>query len=462
MNKGRKRWPPIVKWLIAFPFVLLIPLAILYAGFGPADIGPASRDLDRAIQQYRATGWPWTAQDLEPLPPKPGENAAPLLDEAGQLFKKDQRAAGNAVWSDIRHARWAKVKPLLPRFERELELCEQAVKRPRFYYLHDPDATVSESFPEYAPVHQFIRLLDARAVIRAEEGDGKGAATDLDDAWRLALMMGQQTQISLLSELNGMSDTLDSYARCAAALNTNRSGLQVLQASLSPKHVSPDLKRALQYDAYEGIAMCRNLDLLGGIRFIRAISGNGSYEDLPSPKASELRRDGPPPGMMAQAFLDTHLRFWTEAARYVDAHPSDYLSWGKHLDAQQLKLQSSPYLSSMFAKAQLPVYAFTSQATVEEVARCAATKALLAALLARIETGKMPQTIAQIPGKWIDPITGKPLRVKAGKDTIRVYSVGADGKDNGGVGRYEGASLASPRVQYDVVAAFPPLPPSGL
>jgi hypothetical protein len=58
--------------------------------------------------------------------------------------------------------------------------------------------------------------------------------------------------------------------------------------------------------------------------------------------------------------------------------------------------------------------------------------------------------MSEVHGKWIDPFDGKPLRVKVTKDTFRVYSIGPDRIDNGGVDRSETKGKS-----YDIVAMYP-------
>ena len=80
------------------------------------------------------------------------------------------------------------------------------------------------------------------------------------------------------------------------------------------------------------------------------------------------------------------------------------------------------------------------------------TQALLAAIEIRHKTGSYPADISQIPGKWIDPFTGKPLLLKRAGEGIRIYSIGPNGKDDGGLMSWEKGGKGSD----DVVVSYPP------
>ena len=74
---------------------------------------------------------------------------------------------------------------------------------------------------------------------------------------------------------------------------------------------------------------------------------------------------------------------------------------------------------------------------------------LAEALTTHALTGRWP---ARVSGT--DPFTGGPLKVRIGKD-FRVYSVGRDGKDDGGRLRRE--TPKGKGATFDEVAVYPPV-----
>jgi hypothetical protein len=67
--------------------------------------------------------------------------------------------------------------------------------------------------------------------------------------------------------------------------------------------------------------------------------------------------------------------------------------------------------------------------------------------------GRYPATLAEAGFTDVDPFTGKAFHLKVEGETVRVYSVGPDGVDNGGEERVNTAPDA-PR-QMDIVSMFP-------
>jgi len=82
------------------------------------------------------------------------------------------------------------------------------------------------------------------------------------------------------------------------------------------------------------------------------------------------------------------------------------------------------------------------------------TEAMVSALVVRAKTGRMPKTIAEIPGSWIDPFSKKALRMVFVGDSTRIYSVGFDRVDSGGRTKLEAGKGS---YSDDIIAAYPPL-----
>jgi len=87
------------------------------------------------------------------------------------------------------------------------------------------------------------------------------------------------------------------------------------------------------------------------------------------------------------------------------------------------------------------------------------TQCLSKALLFRARTGHFPKSLSEIPGAWIDPYNGKPLGYKTSGDSIRIYSVGYDLHDDGGISRLE--IPKNSKRTFDLVAAYPKILRSG-
>jgi len=77
--------------------------------------------------------------------------------------------------------------------------------------------------------------------------------------------------------------------------------------------------------------------------------------------------------------------------------------------------------------------------------------ALATALEFRSIHGRFPKNLAETGGTFVDPFDRAPLRYRADRDKITIWSIGRDMKDDGGTRKV--TSLGTP----DIVASYPPL-----
>jgi hypothetical protein len=94
-----------------------------------------------------------------------------------------------------------------------------------------------------------------------------------------------------------------------------------------------------------------------------------------------------------------------------------------------------------------------------ETGRLRAAAAGVAAMRFRKAEGRWPRSLEELAPKWLretpmDPFTGKPLPYRVDEEGVVVYSVGVDGKDDGGVEtpeKLEGGDDLHRRGKPDVV-----------
>ena len=476
MSKSKERSRGVSRWwkpVLALALPFMVGAACFYSGVGPVDIAPASRDLESAVAEYRKLGWPLEAKDFDP-PVSPSEDGTPTLRLAVAAIGKpyDDASLTKAI-NYAKAQKWAEVDKLLKPFDKAFSLAEQASKYARIR-LHvnldsaNLDGANYEFVEDLATTGSLINSLCVSARLRSAEGSTDIALKNLTVAWRLSNLIAQQPS----NELMGMgyeSEVLTAVRRCAAALSHNPEALTRLDAILNNPCPSYKLEPLLWSSAYDGIALSRNLDLYGGMghleRMVAASSGapttadertdemvaslQGKHADPPSPRLTGL-----PPNMLQRAYLDRHLRFWITAAKFSNAHPTDPAAVGKYIDDLQTKMLNNRSMSDYMEVAIQANFHATADILLEVEAAYISTKALLSTLLVCAKTGRMPKTISEIPGTWIDPFTGKPLLVKSSSKGIRVYSVGPNLKDDGGISQFENRSL--PR-EYDVAASYPPV-----
>jgi hypothetical protein len=174
---------------------------------------------------------------------------------------------------------------------------------------------------------------------------------------------------------------------------------------------------------------------------------------MPLPWSSAIRRSGLPDKTVARAFLDRYLHYWLKLDGNLPRNDADFARLFKERDAEVNLELKNENVSDLVAAIFLPGFGNISAEPLRAGAERQTTGALLSALELRAKIGRMLDKASEIPGSWKDPYNNQPLRIKVKGDSIRVYSVGPDLKDHGGID----ASEASVRNKADIVAAYPPI-----
>lgn len=431
----------------------------LYFGCGPLDIGPAAREADEAAIAYRKAGLPWEAKDLQPNPPvAPNDNAAPILRQAIALYESKKLARKVRPLFDALKA--GDTKALdggLQQFGPALKLAAPAADKPGVDFQRDWDLGPDLVFAEYKGLKDFTKVFAIRAERRAAIGDVDGCFEDLIHAWRLGLLAGKEpTQISMLVDIACKSITLDRVRRCATLFRNRADALGRLDALFDQFKGEPNLAFSLRGNMYEGLAAIRNLPQYGRAKETGQ-SDDDSGGSLPKLDPSKLVRTGLPRDPLSRAFAARHVQVWLEAKQRLDEHSEDPEAQSKALD-QIIDRISTPFRASYtFEETMLSLFSQSGVAIVRHTADKRATQALVRALIVEAKTGALPKRIEDIPGNWTDPFTKKPLRLVSVNGSIRIYSVGHDRRDDGGLTRSE---LKKKGIEHsdDVIAACPPPP----
>ncbi len=433
--------------------VLGVGVATVYALYRVAvrywDFGTAAGELPAAIRDYRAVGLPWTAADIATNVPE-RKNAASLLRHAIEAWpEKDAYGKIDKAFSEGRAA------PLLPSLAPSLTLAHEAAKRPQLDYGRDLDLGLFLDFPEGAYVKRIARALALRAELAAARGDDAAALADLEDARRIAVLTGQEPHLiaSLVSVSTGMI-ALGAVEGCLARAAKSPERLKRYAAWVAEPTPLPDVPRAIKGEVYRSIANLRMFPHLGvGRSPVPMADLNAFAADIgPAPvPPSKIPRDGIPQGVRNQAYMARHCQMWTELWRATDGLRGDPDAVGrKWSEIENRHYENDKGLSHGLDAILFPTYGQALKSPLALLARRAVLRALAEAMIAHAAAGRWPAAV-----KGIDPYTQKPLKVRSDKDGFRVWSVGKDGKDDGGLLLRDRARSSQGR---DEVAIYPPLP----
>lgn len=419
------------------------------------DLARAAREADSAAAAYRASGMPWVAKDLRPdLPLPPGQDAAPTLYRAIKLLAgKDFQKNGAGIPKSIEFGSISAATRFLKPYDAALNEAVKAAQFSDVDFKRDWDLGPDLLLPEYAQMKTLAKGLCYRAELECRMGRPQAAAEDLKASWRLGnLAYRDPMLIGMLVRIAIEAITNRSLQHCVYFSRSDATGLKEL-ASVLQGAEAPSFAYALRSEAYMGLACIRNLRAFGGVNGLADASSGDSAPPPPDPKT--LVRTGLPTDMQGRAFAARHLQLWRGVKGLIDRYPRDPIGLSQAMQHLEDQIEARKKLSYALEAVLLPVYDQAGIAVVKEQAEICATQAMAAAVLACAKGGKVPSKIADIPGKWIDPFTGGPMRVRRDGKWFRVYSLGPKRKDFGGV--YQRELTYDKSQDYNVGAAFGPL-----
>jgi len=293
----------------------------------------------------------------------------------------DRFVADGTVGAELETA-----KPLLAKNAEAIALAVQATgKKAAYWEIDFSPPVVRVKFPEHLQHNILVNLLALQAIERAQAGDTAGAASSI----RAGLGLGEVIGASplLLSQMfrSGVNTTVLSIA---SRIFDTPAELAMAEASwgssLDPARALEDTKRAYQADL---LALPR--EIASGV----------------SPTVS-LGSDESPAEMLFG--------------------PIFYFAIRKTLRAERPTLVACTP-SAAGSTSALP------QPAPRLLSRAGRSAAYHAVARAAIEQAKSPATAEQAAkGVGSDPFTGAPLKLVIGSSGTLVYSLGPDGKDDGG------------------------------
>ena len=327
------------------------------------------------------------------------------------------------------------VGELLARHAATLDLIRRAADRDTCRFQRDwTRPSFDLLLPEMNSLRTAARLLVLAARREAADGDATDALRDVARIHRIGRHAASEPM--LISNLVGIAiDTmaLETLARVLPTLR--KSDLAAFDAPGIRDLVTTTPAFTGHLYGEEALGLATFADLSDGntdLPSLTTIVGNA--EPRPS-----LSRFLPVSVLYNVFFLPADLAGYRSIMRkYQTAavRTEPYPELKKHLGSieTEIRERSPGMLTSMVVPAIGAVVRKQTQSTAQH--RAAA--ALVAATKQRLETGKSPETFADVTATLVPPASGdpftadQPLLMKRTDDAIVVYSIGPDGEDDGG------------------------------
>jgi hypothetical protein len=401
----------------------------------------------------------------------------------------DPVKAAEAQYDRARERPWSSDEcPLVAKWladnERPLELAVAATKRPRFYfplYRSHPSDMLLEAPLTYAQQsREVVRALQARAMLYLHSSKVDEAWQDILACHRLARLIGRQSTFVEGLVCYAIDRTTCS---CDAAL-AHYGGLSADKARQlldDFRHLPPlpkigeKIVIGERYEDLDAAATAARRGPLGVLRTISYLPAKKGWGISIAETVSILLVDWNEPMRMGNAWYD---RFADAFAQPTRSDRNDALVRIDR-DLQQTKkdakdkslLMGETYyslsralgrkLGRIFVTKTLP--ALFAAIYVEDCTETMASMSQVALALAayRAEHGTYPADLGQLCPKHLaaipgDPFSGGPLRYQRGQTGYVIYSVGHNGKDDGGMSRSGGVGFSDAGDADDIAIRMPP------
>lgn len=435
-----------------FPRVILIFL-VLGIGLAGLIVWNLSRPVtDARVQAIHAKGYPVTLKELDASykPPPDSENAALILTNAFAKPLLASNLADNLLVARLLPARGKPLSPddkiefaaLLATNKGALDLLYQAAKLKASRYPIDLTQGAFTLLPHLSKIKSATGILATQGLILAQDGDSEDAVRAFVAAARTADSLAEEPL--MISQLVRYAAWNALFQRLERALNLGNFAdpqLAELQQTIASGERSNSLALAFIGERSGSLAVfseSRHQTAMLSGQWDKTTSG----ERLKSQLAVGLMKATGLYSKDKDFFLDSMSNFVWAAEQ---PHPE---RWNQNL---ALPAPIAPNRFWVFSRMLLPALNKATKRDVEHAAKIRVTQIALAVERFRIaHANALPETLEELVPAFCtaiphDPFAGAPVRYKKLEKGYVVYSLGADGKDDGGV-EYD------PKIQagYDI------------
>jgi len=446
-----------MKTRFRFVVILVASLVLVWGVVRKIQQNSPVRQVERELQRLKQAGEPTTLADiLPPVPPqKDGtvfyQLAFTQLDAANRKLPKQ-------VWDSVyefistrptKPFSLADVRKVLQAAQPALKTLRKAINYPHMRLTNwNVESPFDVVFPHFSKFREFARLLVAEGKMRKMGGDIDGAVESIMTALKLVRRMGDEPSMLIGFLVQGaiQSIALRGLRQILSDADASPQTYRALMAELREWDIDRDFLRSLQAERVVAIAICDWMQKKASRKEIQKLLG-----ETVSPRMLNLAI-----WLMGKSDLIARnelavLKFHNEAIAIARKGVPYDLKALQRLDERVDREVNRPnwwfitlggvdviWHEKAIASVLVLIYAplFRKAATFHALQRVAQTAVALR--LYRWERGHYPERLDELVPKYlpsvpVDPFDGKPLRYKRLGRGFKVWSIGQDMKDEGGV-----------------------------
>ncbi len=411
-----------------------------------------SSKLPEHVAALKKMGVATEPNDLAPNPPvSPGENAASLYRSLGFQLEALTKAQAKKEQVKLLDAfadpkgdpkNLGSVLAVIQSQQILFSDLHKLNRFPRLDFQRDYKLGFSLLLPEFADQKRLAKWACTEARAKWMTNDRAGAIQSLRTAYRIGEHIQQEPFI--IAELVYLSiqaiahQTLYSFMQEARNDRLLLAQLERMRASVGP---APDIRTAFGGEVVMGRTTIQTLTGKKSLAMF-SMSSNGESEMpwLDAMLSSKAVRE-----MYEAKFAEA----WLRILKSLPQDRGDYTGMAKAVRAESAKIDSDKSLENILNRILFPVL----DQAIDAAANGAAERRLemLSFRLLKLRPN-LPANLSQFGEEAIDPFTGKPFGYKRDGRGFKIWSVGRDRADNGGVARKPNSG--SGREGIDLVMGF--------
>lgn len=377
----------------------------------------ASDRLESVLAESRRLGMPFTYEELSPPIPDEENAAVVILPIAARIA--DRADAWNALGSgpEVEGSALAnaKYRESIP----DLDQLVRALDRPR-WRVHREKFSLSTQMPEFANLRTVARLLDFRAQEAARAGDVETALRMLRAGRNLARFVAQDHLVIALLVASVIDARMCATAeKIAADWKDEPMLLARLEDCVAETTLTFDPRAIICSEFYAAKDVAVNLNAYGGFRAIHDFAGGHDVEI----NMDRWRGTGLPDTPRDRAYLTKAAEFFNSILTDMGPPPGVNPGWAKRADSLAATIIKTPDPSEVLLSIMLITFEPLEASCLQRAVHPQLVLALIQAL-------REPGTTPTLPDDLFAP--GQKVKFRRQGETITIWSVGPDGKDDGG------------------------------
>lgn len=428
---------------------------MLTFGFIKCQVSKEGDNLDGELAKLKKMGVPTEPADLVMVPPVPeSDNAATIYRQIESETKKIQKNLDRRYTQVISSYSGfpgdkANYETALSKYQPVFALIDQLPTRSRLDYKRDYTQGYDLLLPEFAEIKNVSKLLACRTQYWIERKDYDRALKDIETQYVIANHISGEVMIigSLVCiAINAIAH--NSLDRFLYAIQDNQPILAKTEAMLMRRQKLPSIRRSLSGEVVSQRIAIQNLKSWAEFNY----SDHGPGE--PDGLQKGLDRLTVQDPAFRRMFEARAMAMWREIYEKAPKDEQDWPAYSKAFREVDKKIQADNSLQNKLNQILFPVFDQASQAFAK--ADASHRVALLAVKLLRMPPNQRPANLSSFGKLAIDPMDGKPMHYLRKGNGFKVWSVGQDMKDNGGVKMGTGIAYNMTDLVLGYKIGFPP------